>query len=267
MKEAAATVEQIRTRVKTDRPELLWAQCYRAVGDLAGPTSATSEALRRWPDDLAVRGRGDRLLRADRPQAEAEASLRYLRSATRRSAGRRGSWPSLAGHAGDRAAWDEALALIGPTAGPTTSPTTCSPGRPSTPRGPSRAPPAGVEILEGLLAELPAGGRRTSCWPGSCSPRARRRGPGRTPRGPPATRRHARGDPALRRHPARAGDLDEAERQLDRLAKVDPDGLPVVELSARILAARGKAEEAAACLEKAFADRTTRRRAWPSARR
>ena len=49
--------------------------------------------------------------------------------------------------------------------------------------------------------------------------------------------------------------MEEAERQLGRLAAVDPDSLPVAELRARILTARGKAAEAVAGLESVFADR------------
>jgi len=52
----------------------------------------------------------------------------------------------------------------------------------------------------------------------------------------------------------RTGALEEAERQLGRLAAVDPDSRPVAELRARILAARGKAAEAVAGLESAFAE-------------
>ena len=32
--EAAATVEQIRQNVENPYPELLWGQCYRAIGDV-----------------------------------------------------------------------------------------------------------------------------------------------------------------------------------------------------------------------------------------
>src|SRR5262249_33143975 len=47
--------------------------------------------------------------------------------------------------------------------------------------------------------------------------------------------------------------LDEAETQLQRLVAIDPNSLAAAELRARILAARGKAGEGAAGLERAFA--------------
>ena len=51
---AAATVEQIRAKVKSDRPEYLWAQCYRRVGDLAHALEFYDIALKKWPQDLDV---------------------------------------------------------------------------------------------------------------------------------------------------------------------------------------------------------------------
>src|SRR5262249_22570907 len=52
--EANATIEQIRTQVKTDYPELLLAQCYRAAGDVRRAAESYREALSRWPEEGAV---------------------------------------------------------------------------------------------------------------------------------------------------------------------------------------------------------------------
>ena len=43
LKDAAETTEQIRKEVKTDRPELLSAQCYRARETSLAPSSSSGK--------------------------------------------------------------------------------------------------------------------------------------------------------------------------------------------------------------------------------
>jgi tetratricopeptide (TPR) repeat protein len=256
--EAAATVEQLRTRVKTDRPELLLAQCYQVASDPRRAGERYQKALERWPDDMAVRIAAIRFYEEMDRKAEAEASLRYLLKhdpelawATRTLAA------SLAGHAGDPPAWNEALALIGPAARPYDIDEDIFVRAMVYANGPEpRHRRQAVEILEGLLAGQPR-------LPAAHLLLAQLRlDAGETAQALVHAAEAARGDDATA--PAvlllagilvKAGAVDEAERQLARLTAIDPDSLPIAELRARILTARGKGGEAAAALENAFASR------------
>jgi tetratricopeptide (TPR) repeat protein len=255
MKEATVAVEQIRTHVRTDRPELLLAQCYHVAGDSRRAGECYQAALARWPDDLAVRSAAIRFYEDMDRKTEAEAVLRDLLKhdpelawATRKLA------TSLAGHAADPAAWHEALALVGPAARPDDIADdvlaravvyACGPE----PRHRRQA----VEILEGLLAAQPG-------LPAAHLLLAQLQlASGAMEQARAHAAQAARGDdapaPAVLLHAAflvKAGAIDEAERQLARLTGIDPDSLPLAELRARILAARGKGAEAAASLEHAF---------------
>ena len=188
MKEAAAAVEQIRTQVKTDRPELLGAQCYQVVGDLRRATECYQAAVLRWPDDLTVRVAAIRFYEETDRRAEAEASLRYLLKpdpelgwAMRKLA------TSLAGHTAEPAAWAEALALIGPSAAPCRYSRRRAGGRPSTPGAPSHATVGRrSRSLKDCWPASPDWRPRTCSWPNCCSPRARRHAHRYTPQRPPA---------------------------------------------------------------------------------
>lgn len=256
--DAAGTIEQMKSRVKVETPELLWAQCYRSIGDLARADGYFQEALRKWPNDAAVQTAAVTFYEQTGRRDAAEAALRALRRrdpsngwATRKLA------LSLAGRAGNRAAWDEALALVGADARPDDVPDDLVTRASVYALGPEPAHRAtAVAILEGLLGEMP----------GLAKVREQ-----------VARLLFATGDVARARdHAARAAagagaspdailfyasvllasnDVAGAEGQLERLAALEPDGLPVAELRARVLAARGKPAEGAAALEKAFNDR------------
>ena len=156
-KDAAETVEQLRKSAKADRPELLWAQCYRVVGDLPRAEECFREALKKWPDDLAVRSSAVTFCEQTGRQAEAEGMLRKIHGrdpglawVTRRLA------VSLAGHRNDREAWDEALRLIGPEAKPDDTPDDRLTRASVYAFGPEpRHRREARKILEGLAAELP----------------------------------------------------------------------------------------------------------------
>ncbi|MBY0396172.1 MAG: tetratricopeptide repeat protein, partial [Thermoleophilia bacterium] len=115
--DALKTVEEMRAKVKTDFPELLWAQCYRAAGDAARATESYEAALRRWPNDLGVLLSAVGFFQQSGALDRADAILRGILSrdpSNRRV--RRQLAESLASRPGDRAAWEEALKTIGPDA-------------------------------------------------------------------------------------------------------------------------------------------------------
>ena len=256
-REAAATVAQIRRKVMTDRPEPLGAQCYRAIGDVEQADTYYKQALRRWPEDLAVsRSAIDFYEQAGRRE-DAEAVLRQVlgRDPALGWAGRKLAL-SLSRHVNDRAAWQEALRLIGSTA----RPDDLFDDRLARAQVYARGPEPGhrqqaILILEELASETPGATAVHELL-------ARLRlASGQVDRARQHAARAAGEDAspdAILLYASillRARDLDGAERQLDRLVAIDPDGLPVAEMRARILTARRRGEEGAAVLEKAFTSR------------
>ena len=73
---AAETVEQIRKNVRAERPELLMAQCYRAIGDLKKAGESFQEAARRWPEDFTVLSTAVAFYEQIGRPADAEETLR-----------------------------------------------------------------------------------------------------------------------------------------------------------------------------------------------
>jgi tetratricopeptide (TPR) repeat protein len=53
--DARRTVETMRTRVVADKPELLFARAYRLVGDRERAEEFFDQAMKKWPDDGAIR--------------------------------------------------------------------------------------------------------------------------------------------------------------------------------------------------------------------
>jgi tetratricopeptide (TPR) repeat protein len=256
--QAAATVAEIRKQVKSDRPELLWAQCYRVVGDLRQAEACYGEALKRWPDDIAVRTAAIAFYEQTGRRGAAEESLRHVRKldpalgwATRKLA------LLLAGRKGDVGAWDEALRLVGPTARDGDTPDDrLARARVYAASADLKHRRQAIAILEELASEVPSA-------PAVQELLARLQlGAGQRDQARAHAARAASGDgaspDAILLYASTlidAKDLDEAQRQLDRLVALDPASLAVAELRARILAARGQGEEAAAGLERAFAAR------------
>lgn len=256
--QAAATVAEIRKQVKSDRPELLWAQCYRVVGDQRQAEACYREALKRWPDDVAVRTAAIAFYEQTGRRAEAEESLRHVHKldpalgwATRKLA------VLLAARSGDVGAWDEALKLVGPTARNDDTPDDrLARARVYAASADPKHRRQAIAILEELASEVPSAlavqellarlqlgaGQRDQARAHAA------RAAGGAGASPDAILLYA-----STLIDAKA--LDEAQRQLDRLVALDPASLAVAELRARILAARGQGEEAAAGLERAFAAR------------
>ena len=256
--EAAATMERMKANVKTDRPELLWAQCYRALGDVRKADASYAEALAKWPGDVAVWSAAIAYYEQMGYRAEAEEALRHVRTidpalgwATRKLAALRAT------HAGDRAAWDEALALIGPEPRPDDVPEDAMVRAGVYSLGPEpRHRQTALKILEDLSGELP------NAAPVHQLIARLLLSAGQVDRARAQAAKAAESESAtVESVLLYAGTLlaskeyDKAGQQLDRLAKVDPDSLPVAELRARILAAKGQSAQAAAGLESAFAAR------------
>ncbi|WP_406701323.1 tetratricopeptide repeat protein (plasmid) [Singulisphaera sp. Ch08] len=257
LKEAAVTVEQIRERVKTARPELLWAQCYRVVDNNDRANACYQDALKRWPDDVAVHSAAIGFFEQTNRKAEAEASLRHVLKLDPAL-----GWASrklaliLASREGDVTAWDEALKLVGPTDKADDAPDDRFARASVLAKGPGTKPKQqAIVILEKLAAELPNATAVHELL-------ARlQRSAGQTEQ----ARVHAMRAAGENANPEaillyasillNEKAFDEADRQLDRLVKLDPNSLAVAELRARIQLAKGQGEDAEAGLERAFAAR------------
>ncbi|GAC1465098.1 MAG: hypothetical protein NVSMB9_04370 [Isosphaeraceae bacterium] len=255
---AAETIAKMRAQVVVDRPELLWAQCYRALGDIDKAGELYNEALRRWPNDPAVLSSAVTFYEQIGRQNEAEEALRGIlrRDPTNGWATRKLAL-SLASRSGNRATWEEAVHLVGADPRPDDVPDDLITRASVFALSPDPAHrKKAVAILEGLLVNLPD---RTKVHEQV------------------ARLLFASGDLARARdHAAKAAEGDKpdpdsilfyagllltsneikaAEEQLTRLQAIDPDGLPVVELKARVLSAKNQGAEAAKLLEQAFNDR------------
>lgn len=255
---AAATVEQIRTQVKTGFPELLWAQCYRAIGDVRNAAECYQLARNRWPDDPTILTATTNFYEQIGQRDQLETVLQQLHKldpsngwATRRLA------LSRASRVGDLAAWKEGLDLIGAEAQPNdvledavtrANIYVLSPE----PEHQRKA----IAIIEGLLNEMPSLAtlheqlakmllRRGDL--AQAREHAEKAATGEKPSSD-AIQIYAETLVALK-------ELDAAEAQLQRLEAIDPEGLPSAELKAKILVARGKPEEGAKVLEDAFNER------------
>jgi tetratricopeptide (TPR) repeat protein len=255
-KRAEATVEQIRERVKSDFPELLWAQCYRVIGDKANADKYYDAALKRWPDDVAVRESAISYYEQNGRDADAEASLRHIidRDPAVSWAARKLAF-LLAKRQGDAAAWKEAISLIGPTPKPGETPD----DRLARARVYAFGPEAkdakqAVVILNELAGEIPNSA--------AVHEQLARllRDAGQIAKAREHAAKAAEGEAAtpdaILLYVSTLLDkstLDEADKQMARLKGVDANTPVVAELRARILAARGKGSEAAEILETSYA--------------
>ena len=257
---AAETVAQIRSRVETKYPELLWAQCYRSVGDNRQAGECFREALRRWPDDLGVLGAAVAYYEQTGRRDEAEGVLRtVLRQDPSNGAAVRKLALSRAGHPGNRAAWDEAVRLAGADPRPDDVPEDQLTRAAVYALGPDPGHrKKAVAILESLLAEQPDRAKAHDqlarlLFAAGDLPRARdhaARAASGEDASPETILFHAGVLLAL-------NDVSAAEGEIDRLAAIAPDTMPLNELKARALSARGKGEEGARLLVTAWEDRAS----------
>lgn len=257
---AVETVAQIRSKVETKYPELLWAQCYRAVGDDRRAADCFREALKRGPDDLGVLGAAVAYYEQTGRRKEAEDALRsVLRHDPSHGPAVRKLALSRANHPGDRAAWDEAVALVGADPRPDDLPDDLLTRSAVFALGPEPAHRGKATlILEGLLAEQPDQTRAHEqlarlLFAAGDLPRARvhaARAASATDAGPDTILFYGGVLLAL-------NDVSAAEEEVRRLAAIAPDTMPLIELRARALVARGKGEDGARLLVKAWEDRAS----------
>jgi tetratricopeptide (TPR) repeat protein len=254
---ARATLAQMRQKLKPERPELLWAACYRALNMRAEADDEFAAAVAKWRDDPAVlQVAVDYYETTGRPE-QAEPLLRHLLEirpgfdwARRRLAlnlsARPNNLPALA----------EAMQLVGnPGAGESPDDRKLRAVVFSRSEDPRRRAEA-IGILETLAAEVPESERiklhevlaRSLA---ASSEQAKAAGDkGRAD----ADRARALDYSAKASGAATAtadvilfhaglllqgGDIPGAEKELARLEKTDPKALPTIELKARILHAKG----------------------------
>ena len=252
---AADTVEQIRARVKTDLPELLWAMCYRVSGQISKADDAFRAAIKKWPDDTRVRLAAISFYETTGRNGEAEASLRHLLSrdpsmayAVRKLA------LLLSFRPNDNAAWQEALKIIGPDGSGADGPEDRLTRALVYSRGPRPENRAeAIKILQSLVTDAP-GSTSAHFELAKLYQRDGNLVKAREHAQRSAASDDAGPDPIL----AYAGlllldhQLEAASEQLVRLEAMSPDSLPTLELKARLLNAQGKPAEAGQLLENAF---------------
>ena len=252
-----ATIGQIKTRVTqgVEIPELLWAQCYQAAGAIETATATYDTALERWPNDpriaRAASGFFQNHGRLDRAEALLRATLKRdpaQRWAARGLALLRSAQPD---------GWDEAWSLLGPAADGTEAPEDRLTRAVVLARSldPKRRAESGT-MLEGLLADLPPESAAATAARDLLIHEAIRRDQ------PDRARRLATVAAAGTASPTaiavlaelsiQAGQLDEARRQIDRLAAASPNDRNGVKLRALLLKAQGQPEAAATLVEDAI---------------
>ena len=257
--EAAATVEQITRQVTgLNNPELLWVQCYRAIGNPRRAYESYQQALARSPNDVNILTSAIAFFESINLRDEAEKGLRALRGLDPSN-----TWAarklalSLAARPGNRASWEEAASLVGPDRRPDDVPDDLVTRAGVYSHGATRADrDKAIAILESLVAEMPNQAKIREqlarlLFSANEIPRARDH----------AAKAAEGSDASSEAILLYAGvllaqkDIAAAETQLDRLNASSPDSLPVAEIKARVLAAQGKPEEGAKALEIAFNNR------------
>ena len=123
--EAIRTVEEMRKRVKHDRPEFLFAQAYRIAGDPKLAAEQYREALKKWPKDPEIGPIAANFFLSQGSVGDAEAVLQSVLKVDQKA-----SWAArqlamiLSDRPRDAAAWKKAWGLVNPN----------TPGAPDTPQ-------------------------------------------------------------------------------------------------------------------------------------
>lgn len=270
MQQARATLEKMKASkgLDSNRKELLWAACYRALNMRPEADEAFAAALKLWPDDPGVSQVAiDYYETTGRPEL-AETALRHLLSirpgfdwARRRLA------LNLSARQNNPTALSEALGLLGAPGGAE------SPedrqlraiilSRSADPKHRAEA----IGILEALTAEvvnpaklhealarslLASGEQARAVGDGATAAADRARGLDHAAKA--AAGESAPADVILFNAVLRLQekDIPGARAGLARIEKTDPKALPTVELRARILHAEGKDPEAEALIRATF---------------
>ncbi len=254
---ARATLAQMRQRLKPERPELVWAACYRALNMRPEADEEFASAVAKWKDDPGVLQVAiDYYETTGRPE-QAEPLLRHLLEirpgfdwARRRLA------LNLSARPNNLAAMAEALALVGvPSPGEAPDDRKLRAVVFSRSEDPKRRDEA-IGILETLAAEVPEPERtrlhETLARSLAASSEQAKNADDKARAD--ADRARALDHSAKASGPEGAaadiilfhaglllqgGDIPGAQKELARLEKSDPKALPTIELKARILHAKG----------------------------
>ncbi len=269
VEQARATLDKMmKAKVETDRPDLLWAACYRALGMRPEADEAFAASLRKWPDDPGVcQVAIDYYEATGRPEL-AEATLRHL-LAVRPGFdwARRHLALNLSARPNNPAALSEAMSLVGAASG-AESPEDRQLRAIILARSPDPKHRAeAIAILEGLVGEaanpmklhealarslLASGEQAKAAGDKATAAADRARGLDHAARAAAAETAPANVvlfNAVLRLH---EGDIPGAEKGLARLEKSDAKALPAVELHARILHAKGDDPGAEALIRAAY---------------
>jgi tetratricopeptide (TPR) repeat protein len=259
-KAAAATVERLKTVVKTAQPEFLWAQCCRKIGDLGHALEYYETALEKWPNDVLVArsaadffeatGRADRaeatirgVLKHDVNQQWATRALALLLSARGRQ---------------NPSAWEEARKLLD-------TPAVTSSPEDRLVRGIvlARSPDpndrkAATEQLERLVNDVPRDFAISGIARRTLTERYMETGETAKARSQAQIDARDNGNPAAIavyvESLIRERLWDQADQQVTRLEALDNGQPYVVRLRARVLKGQDKIGDAVATLEKFFND-------------
>jgi tetratricopeptide (TPR) repeat protein len=259
-KKAADVVEQIRSQVKTDKPEFIWASCYAMINNMAKASEYYKAALQKWPDDQDVRQRAVAFFQATGHTADAEAMLReLLEREPNHPWGRRELAQVLSARRNDPAAWNEALQLIGDKPADTDTAEDRLVRATVLARSPNRSRlQDAISILNEIVAtETPAPASFVAHEVLAQIYSETNQVAEAIKHAQVAAPRSI--DPGFIALYAQLLLLDkqpdEAAKQVDRLAQLEPpDGLRVIELRSRVLQAQGKGAEATTLLETAFSN-------------
>jgi tetratricopeptide (TPR) repeat protein len=239
-----------------EQPELVWAGCYTAIGNLAKAAECYKAALQNWPKDQDVRQRAVAFFRAVGRPDEAEAALR---DALERDP--KNTWIArelaqiLSARRNDPGAWNEAMKLIGSAPADTDTAEDRLVRATVLARSPEPARRReAIPILEDLVTNSPGA---AAAMAHELLARIYLDANQLEKASAHAQAIAARGtDPNAIAFCAevmlRAKQFEDAARQVDRLAQIEPDSLRVANLRAVILQAQGKNKEAAAVLERRF---------------
>ncbi len=260
--EAARTVERLRASYRGERPDLVYARALRLSGNIEAAAKAYDAAVGAHPDDVSTVLVAIEFDEATGRVAQSEAAFRqFLKANPKTSWAARGLAGSLSNRA-DNGAWNEAWALVAPGA----------PGwgddpedrlvrislqlkNPDAPRRVEAVPdlmrlardlsPTNVIGAEARIrmAQLMLENFKTAEAAEFIAPVV-------DLQGAPNPTALAIGIEAQ----ARSGQLDQAERRLERLAAIEPKSPRTAASRAWILGGRGKLAEADAIVEAAVAE-------------
>ena len=260
------TIDQIRLKVKkTDLPEFLLAQCYRASGDFAKAEPAYKAALAKWPDDpRVVRGAYAFYEATDRADA-AEATLRdYLKRNPEQRWAIRDLAALISARPKDpqaaKAAWEQAWDMVKDAPRGGDMPEDRLTRALILARSPDRArQDEAIKILEKLMEDLPAD-RPVAVTSRNFLVRLYQdRGEKDKALEVSALNATDMGNPmsvaVYTLNLIDRGRLDKAEAQIARLAAIAPNDLMTIKLRALLLQARNRTPEAIALLERLITER------------